>query len=92
MSLSPLPGLENVAIPWAAGCQSIGIMDYREAKSSTPRGIVGMMDISARNYMRTQVGNTVLTFTVPYGRFQEMEPNVEGSFLEEESWKALLRQ
>ncbi len=83
------PGLENVAIPWVAGCQSIGILGYREAHSSQPRCIAGLVDLSARKFMRGQTGRDVLTFTIPYPRFLEMEAKVAGSFLEQEPWLSL---
>jgi hypothetical protein len=35
------------------------------------------------------VGRDVLSFTVPYSRFLEMEANVDGSFLEMEDWRRL---
>ena len=34
-------GNENVIIPDAAGCQTIGIAPYREAQSERPRAVVG---------------------------------------------------
>jgi len=83
------PGLENVAIPYAAGCQAIGILAYREARSSHPRCVVGLVDLSARQYLRAQAGKEVVSFTIPFRRFLEMEANIEGSFLEQEPWTAL---
>ncbi|CAH2030105.1 DUF169 domain-containing protein [Trichlorobacter ammonificans] len=83
------PGLENVAIPYVAGCQSIGILSYREAQREQPRCIAGLMDLSARAYLRSQTGRDVLTFTMPYRRFLEMEACVAGSFLEQHPWLTL---
>ncbi len=84
---------ENVTIPYAAGCQTIGIYPYREAKSARPRAVVGMTDLSARVYVRKQLGDpNFLTFAVPLDLFQEMEQNVSGSFLERHSWHALLTE
>ena len=72
---------ENVIIPYAAGCQTIGIYLYREAATDLPRAIVGLTDISARTYIRQQLGDHLMTFAVPLKMFKEMEGNVEGSFL-----------
>jgi hypothetical protein len=80
----------TVFIPKGAGCHQIGIFAYREAESSTPRAVVGLTDLFARNTVRKQLGEEVMTFTVPFTVFQEMEGNVEGSFLQEETWKALI--
>ena len=83
---------ESVCIPFAAGCQAIGILPYREIHSENPRAVVGLTDISARNNVRRQLGKDLFTFAVPLKMFHEMEENVEGSFLERETWKALTEQ
>ncbi len=82
-------GMDNVIIPWAAGCQTIGILPFREAGSGKPRAVVGLTDISARKYVRTLLGSEYLSFGVPWEMFLEMESNVEGSFLERHTWKSL---
>lgn len=82
---------ENVIIPYAAGCQTIGIYPYREAKSDKPRAVVGLTDLSARVYIRKQLGdNHLMTFSAPFALFEEMEQNVPGSFLERHTWLSLL--
>ncbi|MFO7706882.1 MAG: DUF169 domain-containing protein [Desulfobacterales bacterium] len=83
-------GMENVIIPWAAGCQTIGILPLREAKSGKPRAVVGLTDISARKYVRTLLGSEYLSFSMPWEMFLEMESNVEGSFLEKHTWRSLV--
>jgi uncharacterized protein (DUF169 family) len=84
---------ENVIIPYAAGCQTIGIYPYREAKSTKPRAVVGLTDLSARVYVRKQLADPhFMTFTVPFTLFQEMEQNVSGSFLERHKWQSLLSE
>ena len=82
---------ENVIIPYAAGCQIVGIYSYREAASARPRAIVGLTDLSARVYIRKQLNDACLmTFTAPYALFKEMEQNVPGSFFERHAWQALM--
>ncbi|MBU2054033.1 MAG: DUF169 domain-containing protein [Proteobacteria bacterium] len=81
---------ENVIIPFAAGCQTIGIYPYREAKADRPRAVVGLTDLSARLYLRKQLGDNLLTFAMPFSLFKEMEANVEGSFLQRHTWRELL--
>jgi hypothetical protein len=83
-------GNENVIMPWAAGCQSIGIFAYREAASHPPRAVVGITDPSARLYLAKQLGRGLMTFAAPFAMFEEMETNVHGSFLEADTWQALL--
>jgi uncharacterized protein (DUF169 family) len=82
-------GTDNVTIPYAAGCQTIGIFPYREAQSENPRAVVGLTDISARENIRKQLGRDLLSFAVPWKMFLEMEGNVEGSFLQRRTWKVL---
>jgi len=84
---------ENVIIPYAAGCQTIGIYPYREAQTSKPRAVVGLIDISARVYTRKQLGDAnYMTFTVPLALFKEMEKNVADSFLQRHTWQSLLNK
>jgi hypothetical protein len=83
---------ENVIIPYAAGCQTIGIYPYREAKSKKPRAVVGLTDISARVFVRKQLGPNLMTFAMPFVLFEEMEQNVEGSFLDCHTWQSLISE
>ncbi len=83
-------GRENVSIPWAAGCQTIGILPWNEAESENPRAVVGLTDISARKYVRQLLGRDCLTFAVPWKMFLEMEANVDGSFLQRSTWQYLM--
>jgi len=76
------PGNDNVTIPMASGCSTVCLLPYTEGKRETPRGVVGCMDISARPHLP----NNVLTFSVPFAMFKEMEGNVEGSFLQRSAW------
>jgi len=82
---------ENVIMPYAAGCQNIGIYPYREARSDRPRAVVGLTDLSARVNVRKQLrdGN-FMTFAAPFALFEEMERNIPGSFLERHTWQSLL--
>ncbi|BBO77521.1 hypothetical protein DSCW_49380 [Desulfosarcina widdelii] len=82
-------GMENVIIPWAAGCQTIGLLPFREGQSKKPRAVVGLTDISARKYVRKLLGAEYLSFAMPWPLFLEMEANVEGSFLERPPWTSL---
>ena len=80
----------NVIIPYAAGCQTIGIYPYREAQTERPKAVVGLTDLSARVCIRKQLADSLMTFAVPPAMFKEMENNVAGSFLERPTWQALL--
>lgn len=84
------PGLENVAVPYAAACQVVGILSYKEAQSENPRCLLGLTDISARKYLKGQGCGDKLTITVPFRRLREMEDCVEGSFLDGSTWAAVV--
>lgn len=79
---------ENVIMPHAAGCQTIGIYLYREAARSNQRAVVGLTDLSARKAVR-RLGKDLMTFAVPMKLYAEMEANLPGSFVECESWSDL---
>ena len=85
------PDKESVIIPWAAGCQVPGIYAYRELRRKRPRGLVGLTDITARRNVRTILGEHTLSFTAPLPLYNEMEGNVEGSFLSRTTWHSLLK-
>ncbi len=81
----------NVIIPYAACRQTIGIYPYRETQASKPRAVVGLTDLSARVYVRKQLGDAnYFTFTSPLALFEEMEANVKDSFLQRHTWINLL--
>ncbi len=83
------PERENVAMPFGAGCQLIGVFMYRELDSDVPRGLVGLTDLSARKNVRRVLGKDVMSFSMTPAMLREMEANVEGSFFERDTWKAL---
>jgi hypothetical protein len=47
------------------------------------RPAIGMIDISARPH----VDPDILSFSIPFPLFEEMEGNVAGSFLEKDAWR-----
>jgi len=81
---------ENVIIPFAAGCQVIGIYTYQEQGKPQPRAVAGLTDLSARKAVRRQLGQDVMSLSVTLEMFLEIEENVPGSFLERPTWQSLL--
>lgn len=75
-------------IPHAAGCQSIGIFAYPDAHRDGPRAVVGLNDPSARRIVR-RLGKDLVTVALPWDLYLEMEEDVEGSFLQGDTWKSL---
>jgi hypothetical protein len=73
----------GVFAPMGAGCSTIVNYPYWEAQSDQPRCVLGMFDVSAR----PQVPEAVLTFTIPFARFEQMVANMDESFLITASWE-----
>jgi uncharacterized protein (DUF169 family) len=80
---------ESAIIPWAAACQVMGILAYREAGREHPRGLVGLTDLSARRNVRGTLGSHIMSFTAPWALFQQMEEDAGDCFLQRESWRGL---
>ena len=78
----------SAIIPFGAGCHTIGIIPYAEAKAAEPRAVIGLTDISARRH----VDKDLLSFTVPFSMYLQMEENVDGSFLKKEVWMNLIER
>ena len=76
------PGNDHVGAPFCAGCQSVCVMPYNQIDKEYPRAILGNMDLSSRRVLPADI----LTFTVPYRTFLEMEEDVEVSFLRKKTW------
>ena len=72
----------RVIAPFGAGCASIVDYPYRELESERPRAVLGMFDVSARPC----VPPGVLTFAVPWPKFESMVDNMDESFLSGETW------
>lgn len=82
------PGNENVIIPFAAGCQTACLIPWHEENQEKPRAVVGMTDISARPVIDADL----LSFSMPYSLFKEMEENAAGSFLDKEAWHKVAKR
>lgn len=78
-------GHDSVMAPFAAGCQSTCLFPCSEADKERPRAVIGLTDISVRHLLDADI----LSFSVPFGMFKEMEGNVPGSFLDKQEWKQL---
>lgn len=84
------PGIDNVRIPFCAGCASIALYPFDEARQPIPRAVVGLTDISARFYLRSILGRDILSFSMPWSLFAEMDGNVSESFLTRFAWKTMM--
>jgi len=75
-------GQDLVIAPFGSGCSTIVQYPYLEKDSESPRGVMGMFDVSARPF----VPKDTLTFAAPIGKFIRMIDNMEESFLITPSW------
>ena len=76
---------ENVRIKFGAGCvQAIRYILAGENKDC----YIGLTDPSARKVIEKEL----LSFTIPYERYLEMEDKVEKSFLVHETWKGIAKR
>ncbi|MCR2018360.1 DUF169 domain-containing protein [Blautia pseudococcoides] len=80
---------EGTIIPCCSGCQAIGIYAMDQLKEKNPKAVVGMVDPTARLFLKKHFKKDYLTFSVPYQLYNQMEHNVEGSLLEKAAWKKL---
>jgi len=80
------PQPNGVIAPFGAGCATIVDYPYKELKSSEPRAVLGMFDVSARPC----VPSTVLTFAVPWPKYVRMVDNMRESFLVTKSWNKVI--
>lgn len=79
---------DGVQTPFGSGCSAILTHPLREAEKEQPHAILGMFDVSAR----PMVENDILTLAMPYPIFLKLLENVQGSFLETQSWKKVLHR
>jgi uncharacterized protein (DUF169 family) len=78
----------GVFTPFGSGCSSIVQYPYLEKDAISPRGVIGLFDISARPW----VPANVLTFSVPISKFSRMVNNMAESFLITESWQKVQKR
>jgi len=76
--------INSTVAPWGAACQSI-LFAHAEADSDSPRGVIGFFDISQRG----KIDRELLSFTMPFSMYLEMESSVDESFLCTTAWSKL---
>ncbi len=83
------PTNDNVITLFESGCGSVVHQVLEQARSERPKAVIGLTDITARKY----IDKDVLSFSVPFERFLEMEAYVEESFLTKgKDWSEIVKR
>lgn len=79
------PRQDNVRVDFGSGCAQAILYPMAENQQEFPRCTIGLTDPSARKC----VDKNLLSFSIPYRRYLQLEAQVEESFLTRETWQTI---
>lgn len=79
------PQSDNVQMLFGSGCVQSILRGMKAQEDGEKTCFIGLTDPSARAHMDAGL----LSFSIPWGRFLEMEANAEESFLMTETWNLI---
>ncbi|MBN2124434.1 MAG: DUF169 domain-containing protein [Deltaproteobacteria bacterium] len=80
--------IQVVTSPWGAGCTGLVTWPFKYLAEGKNKAVLGGWDPSARKFYKTDE----LTFTVPFGMFQDMLQHFETSFLTTPTWEIVRKK
>ncbi len=82
------PNQDNVKLLFGAGCSQAVLYALWDSEAGQEQCTLGLTDPSARLHL----DKSLLSFSIPYPRFLEMERKVEDSFLTKSLWLELRKR
>lgn len=79
---------DNVQLRFASGCAQSILYGLHGQETSSNCCYIGLTDPSARKC----IDKDLLSFTIPYHRYVEMEANAPGSFLDTDTWATICQR
>lgn len=82
-------GINCMVTPQGAACQMLGAYVFAEAEKDDPSAVLGLLDLAARGNVRKILPDDVLTFSVPWQLFINLEEEAKNGIFKSPLWTNL---